>query len=160
MKNKLSFLLLCLVCILSLAACSGNKEQTNSEGSSTNNATSTVKEEEETKKPLDLTGEWKQVDSNSDENYQRATIQDGQMEIYWVNETEETEALYWAGTYVAPEEALDEYTWDSVNDKEKTDTAILASGDDQKTFTYEDGVISYSVSAMGMTQTVKLEKVE
>ena len=61
---------------------------------------------------------------------------------------------------MAPEIAEEPYTWDSVNDKEKTDSAILASGDDTKTFTYKDGQLSYSVSAMGNTQTVRLEKQE
>lgn len=36
--------------------------------------------------------------------------------------------------------------------------AILASSDDTKVFTFQDGVISYDVSAMGVTQTVNLEK--
>ena len=100
------------------------------------------------------------MNNNSEDNYQRAIIQDGQIEIYWVTESDDSESLYWAGTYVAPEIAEEPYTWDSVNDKEKTDSAILASGDDTKTFTYKDGQLSYSVSAMGNTQTVRLEKQE
>lgn len=65
---------------------------------------------------------------------------------------------YWAGSFDAPTTADEPYTWESENDKDQTDMAILASGDDTKTFTYQDGVISYEVSAMGVTQTVKLEK--
>ena len=45
-----------------------------------------------------------------------------------------------------------------VNDTEKTDSALLASGDETKTFTYSDGQITYDVTAMGITETVKLEK--
>ena len=74
-------------------------------------------------------------------------------------EEDDTKALYWAGTFVAPETADEPYTWDSENDKEKTDMALLASGDDTKTFTYENGQLSYDASMMGVTQTVKLEKV-
>ena len=67
------------------------------------------------------------------------------------------QSLYWAGTYVAPQYSDEPYTWDSENDKEKTDSALLASGADTKTFTYENNQISYEASAMGSTQTVKLE---
>lgn len=108
--------------------------------------------------PPDLTGEWKQVNSNSDDTWQSATISGDTIEVYWVSDNGDTTALYWAGTFVAPENTDEPYSWDSENDKEKTDSALLASGDDTKTFTYEDGQISYSASAMGVTTTVKLEK--
>lgn len=106
----------------------------------------------------DLTGDWKQVNAASEDSYQVATIQGDTIEIYWVTESAETKSLYWAGTFVAPETADEPYTWESANDTEKTDSALLASGDETKTFTYQDGQISYDVSAMGMTQTVRLEK--
>ena len=69
-----------------------------------------------------------------------------------------TISLYWTGSFVAPETADEPYTWESANDTENTGSALLASGDETKTFTYQDGQISYDVSAMGMTQTVRLEK--
>ena len=143
MKQKWPYLLNMIVLLLLLAACGGNDAQ-----------------EKENDKLIDLTGEWKQVNGNSEDNYQRAIIQDGQIEIHWVFESDDSESLYWVGTYVAPETVEEPYTWDSENDKEKTGSALLASGDDTKTFTYEDGQLSYSVSAMGNTQTVKLEKQE
>ena len=106
----------------------------------------------------DLTGDWKQVNAASEDSYQVATIQGDTIEIYWVTESADTKSLYWAGTFVAPETADEPYTWESANDTEKTGSALLASGDETKTFTYQDGQISYDVSAMGMTQTVRLEK--
>ena len=142
MKKKGFYWLFMIMVVLSLAACGGND----------------AKEEKENDKPVDLTGDWKQVNNNSEDSYQRATIRDGQIEIFWVNESGESESLYWAGTYATPETAEEPYTWDSVNDKEKTNSSLLASGDDTKTFTYEDGQISYSASAFGTTQTVRLEK--
>lgn len=151
MKKKWPICMLLIAFVLSLAACGGNGAQEKAEEKA---------QEETAKEPLDLTGEWKQVDGNSEDSYQRATIREGQIEVYWVNDSENTESLYWAGTYVAPETAEKSYEWDSVNNKEKTDTALLASDADTKTFTYADGQLSYSVSAMGMTQTVKLEKQE
>ncbi len=108
--------------------------------------------------PPDLVGEWKQTNSDAEDAWQSATIAGDSIEVYWVSDNGDTKALYWAGTFDVPTTADEPYTWESVNDKEQTDMAILASGDDTKTFTYQDGVISYKVSAMGVTQTVKLEK--
>ena len=139
MKKRILSMLFAATMIFSFAAC-GNSEP-------------------EAATPPDLTGEWKQVNSNSDDTYHAATIQDGTIEINWVMEADDTKALYWAGTYIAPETADEPYTWDSENDKEKTGSALLASGDDTKTFTYQNGQLSYDASMMGITQTVKLEKV-
>lgn len=108
----------------------------------------------------DLTGEWKQVNSNSDTSWQSATISADTIEIYWISDNGNTTALYWAGTYTAPQTGGELYTWESANDHAKTDLALLASGDDTKTFTYQNGQLCYSVSALGVTTTVKLEKVQ
>lgn len=110
--------------------------------------------------PADLTGEWKQSNSNSDDSWQAATIEGETITIYWVSDEGDSKSLYWAGTYVAPTTPDEPYTWDSVNDHSQTDEALLASGDDTKTITYEKGQLSYSVSALGTTTTVRLEKQE
>lgn len=86
-------------------------------------------------------------------------IDDGTIEVYWKSD-DDTVSLYWAGTYIAPTTETNEYTWDSVNDKIRTNAALLASGDDTKTFTYKNGIISYSVSAMGVIKTVELNHSE
>lgn len=109
-------------------------------------------------KVSDLSGTWKQTNSNSEDSYQEATITGDTIEIYWVSDGGDTKSLYWAGSYEAPSEAVTSYSWVSENDRSKTDTALLASQDDTKTFTYEDGVISYSASLLGTTATIKLEK--
>ena len=111
-----------------------------------------------TAEPPVLTGDWTQSNSNSETSYQVATITDDTIEVYWYSTEGNTKALYWAGTFVAPETVDEPYSWDSANDTEKTGSAILASGAETKTFTYQDGQISYEVSAMGVTTTVTLEK--
>ena len=135
MKRLTAFTLV-LILMLSLTACGGTKS----------------------KVPPDLTGQWKQTNSNSEDSYQTASISGNEIEVYWYTESDQTSALYWAGTFEAPTTSDEPYTWDSINDKEKTSSAMLASGDDTKTFTYKDGQISYSVSALGVTSTVILEK--
>ena len=102
----------------------------------------------------DLTGTW--VSEKSGDSYQEAVITADSIEINWMSK--DSKSLYWAGTYVAPDSAVSEYSWTSENDKEKTGSALLASGDDTKEFTYKNGVISYEASALGTTKTVELKK--
>lgn len=153
MKRKILALLASAAMCVSMAAC-GTSDSGAGESSP---AASTVSSHSEPQAP-DLSGDWKQVNGNSDDSYQMATIADDVIEIYWVTESTDTKSLYWAGSFIAPETADEPYTWESVNDTEKTASALMASGDETKTFTYQDGQISYDVSALGMTQTVKLEK--
>lgn len=106
----------------------------------------------------DLTGDWKQTNSKSSDSYQAATISGNMIEIYWVSDNGDTKSLYWAGSFIIPTTADEPFTWDSKNDHSKTDSAMLASSDDTKTMTYQNGVLSYEASALGTTTTVKLEK--
>lgn len=109
--------------------------------------------------PLDLTGTWEATDSASEDSGMEAVIEGDSITVYWTNEGEETKALYWAGSCIAPTEATDTYSWDSENDTEQTSTALLAASGDTKTFSYQDGVLSFDVTALGVTKTVTMERV-
>lgn len=69
----------------------------------------------------------------------------------------DTKSLYWAGTVEVPAEG-DSFTFDSANDTAKTDSSIMALGDATKrfTFTFKKDELSYEVTAMGTTMTVRL----
>ena len=144
-KQVISLVLSFLLC-LALSACN-NKEKSSSPSPSTS---PTV--------PPDLSGQWKQINSDSEDNYQGAIVDGDIIEIYWVSDGGDTYSLYWSGTYIAPATSEGPYSWESVNNKEKTAYALLASGDDSKTFTYDNGQISYSASALGSTSTIRMEK--
>lgn len=144
MKN-LSSIAFALVFFLFLASCGGDPS------TQSNNQESEVS-------PPDLTGEWTQVNSESEDSWQSATISDDSITVYWVSDNGDTKSLYWAGTYTAPENADEPYTWESINDTTQTSSALLASSAESKEFTYQDGQISYEVTALGTTTTVKLEK--
>lgn len=111
-------------------------------------------------KQLDLTGNWAQEDKEFDEAYHAGYISGDRIEIFWMSDGGESSSLYWSGTYVAPQESEDEYAWDSVNDKTQTEYAMLASGDETKSFNYKDGKISYTASLMGNTATMYLVTTE
>jgi hypothetical protein len=142
-KILLIMLVICLAfSVFGLSGCSGEVMST------------------ENDKPLDLVGNWIQDGKKIEDDCQAGYISGDRIEIYWMSDGGETRSLYWSGTYTPPQEVTKEYTWDSTNDKTKTDSAILASGDDQKTFTYKDGKISYIVSLMGTTKTIYLVPTE
>ncbi len=140
--KKLFILLLTLILCFSMVACGNSKQLSNTDPT----------------KPLDLTGTWKQVNSNSDDAWQEAVIEDGTITINWITDNGDTKSLYWVGSYDAPTEATEEYKWTSENDHDQTDSALLASSDDTKEFTYTDGQLTYEASAMGSTMTIRLEK--
>ena len=146
MKKQILMMVMISTISLSITAC-GKSDTPNN----TVNQTETTMEES-----TDLTGTW--ISEESDGTYQEATITDNYIEINWV--TPDSTSLYWAGTYVAPSGAVDEYSWISENDTEKTDSALLASSSETKEFTYKDGVITYEASALGTTKTVELKKQE
>lgn len=152
MKKRALAMIFAAFIAMPLAGCGSTSDETKTPSGSAAFETENVAE------VPDLTGEWKQINSSSDDSYHAATISGDTIEIYWVSEDDESKSLYWAGTFVAPETADEPYSWDSENDHDQTDSALLASTDDTKTFTYEDGQISYEASAFGTTQTVRLEK--
>lgn len=136
-----------LVAALALTGCSTGT--TNSNDADTPDATA------EAPAILDLNGEWEQANKNSDDNFQAATIADGVITVNWV--APDTKSIYWIGTI--PADATDEaFTWTSAGDTEAMASALLASQDATKDFSYDNGVISYEVTALGTTTTVKLER--
>lgn len=97
--------------------------------------------------PLSLVGNWT---ATGEDKYHCGIITDDSIEIYWIDDTLDSNSLYWAGSYEAPAEDTDSYSWESENDRTKTDTAWLASGDETKTFTYENGKLTFSFSVGDM----------
>ena len=139
MMKKILALVLAACMLLSLAACgsSGNTE-----------------EEEEI---LSLVGNWEEEETG--DSYQAGFITEDSITIYWMSVDEDgntSASLYWAGTYEAPTEDTDSWSWDSVNDTDQTGSALLASDSETKTFTYEDGVLSYAVTLLGTTNIYEL----
>ncbi|GEL94498.1 DUF5067 domain-containing protein [Cellulomonas composti] len=152
-RTTVSIALVALLGLAGLAGCSDSGSGGGGDGSSS----AENSESAAPAAPVDLTGEWEQSNDAGDGSAHAATIVSDTITIYWVSD-DDSKSLYWAGTVDVPQDAGDSFTWDSVNDKSKTDSALLASGDDTKTFAYEDGIISYETSALGQTWTVELKQ--
>jgi hypothetical protein len=142
---------LAVVAAIGLAGCSVTGAQPTD-----TSAPSAVKTQAPAPQPVNLDGTWKQTNAKSETNYQQATIAGGVITIDWVADSGDTTSIYWIGSVTLPGDASQTFTWDSTRDKAKTDNALLASTDDTKSFTYADGGISYKVTALGTTTTVRL----
>ena len=106
--------------------------------------------------PPDLIGSWTQSNSVSKEDAMTATISGDTIEIYW--NSPDSQSLYWSGSFEMPTEPGNSYSWVSNNDHEKTDRGMIASSDDTKNFSYENGELSFSASATGTTMVVRMKK--
>lgn len=145
-----------LLALLGVGTVSCSSSSTPSDSSSRTSSSDSEAVEEQTPEPVDLTGEWKQTNSNSPDSFQTATITADTIVVSW--NTTDTKSLYWAGDVTVPDDGSTSFSFDSMNDMTQTGTALLASSDPTKTFTYADGELSFEVTAMGTTMTVRLEK--
>ena len=149
--KKLVVMVAACALALALAGCGSGETTPPAEGSDNTEIV-------EPAQPADLSGTWVQVNKESEGSYQEAVISGDTIEVNWISP--DTKSLYWAGTFVAPTTADEPYVWTSENDTEKTSVAILASTAETKDFTYADGQLSYEVTALGVTKTVRMEKQE
>ena len=139
--------------VVGVAACSGQNTRPSSNAEDTGSSQREIAPEPQ---PTDLTGTWKQTNSNDPSSYMEATISGDTIEVNWIGT--DTKSLYWKGTYQAPAAAGD-WKWTSQGDTETMASALLASQDATKDFTYSeaDGV-SWETTALGTTITVKTVK--
>ena len=131
-----------LLCALSLTACLGRSEEV---------------------EVPDLTGEWRQINSSNEGNYQGLYISDIGIEAYWILGSSDGAALYWAGTFTPPEtwtEDTTTYEWESAADTSRTAMSLLTDKKKTKNFKYENGRLIYTVDYEGVTMTVYAEKEE
>lgn len=157
MKRLALALSLCLL----LAACGGGTSSDISGSSSVANQSQSASQSQNTSTVQevvapDLTGTWMQ-DEHDKTTYFHATIQDDTIELR-LHMEDGTDALCWAGTYIAPETDAEPYVWTSENDMSHPDRGLLASTSETKDFTYENGQLSCTVTVMGQEGTLIMDK--
>lgn len=140
MKKRTLALLLGVAAAVSLTACSGEESPSVADDPA---------------EPLDLTGSWSV--STDDGSAMTATISSDTIVVNWV--IDGNEMLYWSGSYDAPTEPGDTYTWTSQADG-AADTALLASSDDTKDFSYKAGTLSFELTVQGETGTIEMQRTD
>ena len=153
MKREIMSVLGIMALVVGVAACSNQNTRPSSNAESAESSQQEITPEPQ---PADLTGTWKSTNSDSEDSWMEATITADTIQIDWV--TADTRSLYWIGAFEAPNQPGD-WSWTSQADREKMDTALMASQDDAKDFTYtETDGLSFDASAMRVTKTVKMTK--
>ena len=144
MKKAIALLVAAML-LTGLSACGGSTTADAPAKSDGTSKTETNKEEPKPQ-PADLTGTWKQTNSNDPSSYMEATISGDTIEVDWIGT--DTKSLYWKGTYQAPAAAGD-WKWTSQDDTETMASALLASQDATKDFTYSEAESLESAQGFG-----------
>ncbi len=84
--------------------------------------------------------------------YLEALVEDGQIEIDWYLEGDDS-ALYWKGTFEATSDKII-----SEGDTSAMDASIMGSGSDTKEFWFEGDELCFELTALGHTQTIRMER--
>lgn len=102
-----------------------------------------------------LVGDWHQIGTGIPSTTMTATITEGAIQI--TLSMGDTSGIYWLGTFT-DWNTSNSFTTISLGDQDAMALDIFASVDTVKTFTYENGDLSYEFSILGNTTTVHLSK--
>lgn len=103
--------------------------------------------------PRSLNGTWQM--QIKDQTVMTAHITTNHIEISF--SSPDANALYWKGTFPAPEKVAAGAHITSIADKDALSRSILGSMSDTKDFTYEHGKLNFWVTMFGVTKLVSLE---
>lgn len=107
-------------------------------------------------KPVELIGTWSQ--SNADSSLSMtATVTDGKI-IIDMHLAGDEGGTYWIGTFDTGKHTTSNFTVTSNGDVAAMSTMLLASQAKTKTFTYDNGDLSFDFSMMGVTRTIHLQR--
>lgn len=162
LKDVLKYLGLSIIFSIIFSACGPAQQDnqttpvaaTQSQTSDANfNEDGTVKEKPASFDVSTLDGAWAFDDGNL-----RFEATAGQAEILISMTVGDSTALYWAGTFEEFVQYEDKVDVVSQANEKALKRSLFGSKDSTKTFTYEDGKLSFKFTAMGVTKTVSLEK--
>lgn len=141
-----------LTTVVFLSACGNSSSVNASEGTDGATNVEQVESTEATEavKPLDLSGLW--VQDSSENSYMAATIQDDTIGVFLILEDDDTPWTYWIGTYDAPTDNVDTYSWTSKSTY--GGNGLFASTADTKNFSYTDEKLQCEVQFQGETVNV------
>ena len=102
MKKSVALIAATLL-LAGLTACGGSNAASDAPAKSDGTSKTETNKEEPKPQLDDLTGTWKQTNSNDPNSYMEATISGDTIEVNWIGT--DTKSLYWKGTYQAPTKA-------------------------------------------------------
>jgi hypothetical protein len=102
--------------------------------------------------PVSLEGGWASESDDPSEMF--ATVLDDTMEIYFVDDG--VNMLYWKGT--APGTILPGDSFVSEADVEALDASLMGSGEETKTFRFEDNTLKFELGMLGVEWKIVMLK--
>ncbi len=139
-KNKVVLAVLALIAsVFMLAACGTSR------GSSSG------------KNPSTMVGQWKQVHANSS-GWMTASISGNSIQVNL--QSPDSNSIFWLGTFDSNKKPRGKFKVISIGDQDAMRWDITASSEAQKTFAYDNGVLSFEFSAMGSSTTIHMVKVK
>lgn len=107
--------------------------------------------------PVDVSGHWHQSQSGIPGAVMDAYISDGKIRIN-VTMSESTNGIYWQGTFDPTTAVVKKFSVTSIGDTAAMAVSMYASQDSTKTFTYDNGDLSFPYSIMGVSTVVHLTR--
>ena len=138
--SKKILALILMLAVTTLPACGNGSDE--AQGSV---ATETTEEKADA---LDLTGSWI-AETQGSGYYLAGFIHGDLIELHWVSSTDQHGSVYWAGTYKAPKEATDSYSWSSERDEDIMATTSHGAPDASRHFSYQDGKLVLEAGQQG-----------
>lgn len=108
-----------------------------------------------TSKIVSLDGHWTMGKSGIPNAVMTADIKGGKIRID-VTMSGDASGLYWAGTFDTGGSNLSPFSVTSIGDMQAMSDAMFASEDSSKIFYYDNGVLSFPYSIMGVSTTVQM----
>lgn len=112
----------------------------------------------DSKNPTSLIGEWHQVNKNPD-GYMTASIDAGSIQVDLHGR--DSRSIFWMGSFEGDRQPTGKFTVVSIPDPDARYTmkhSLMASDEPTKTFTYDNGDLSYEFSMAGTSTIVHLTK--
>jgi len=135
--RKFLTLLALIVSVFALTACGGSHVVSNG------------------KNPISMVGEWHQVNASPD-GWMTASISGESIQVNL--QSRDSSSIFWLGSFDTGRKSYGKFKVVSFGDQDAMKLDIAASTDKQKTFVYDNGVLSFDFSALGTSTTVRMIK--
>jgi hypothetical protein len=109
------------------------------------------------KNPTSLVGEWHQVNSNPN-GWLTASISGEAIQVNLRGR--DTSSIFWLGSFDTDRTPVGKFKVVSLGDQDAMRWKITASTESKKTFTYNNGDLSFEFSAMGSSTTIHMAKTQ
>jgi hypothetical protein len=107
------------------------------------------------KNPTTMVGEWRQTNANSD-GWMTASISGNSIRVNLRGR--DSNSIFWVGSFDTSRRPHGTFKVVSIGDQRAMKWALMASSEKRKTFSYDNGVLSFGFSALNSSTTIHMTK--